>query len=149
MGYSKDIPVRKRQQTPYRLPVSHVQITRRMINHKTHANCAAFRNIKSTQQAMRASAPKPTNENQNREFRVTHDSKTPTLRINDVYTIEVEICLKRHSAARMRVNWVEVEARLPRRVAQEFEVQARRSELGRGSDGSTPVGNPVSEKKKC
>jgi hypothetical protein len=45
------------------------------------------------------------------------------------------------------VNWVEVEAHLPRRVAQEFEVQARRSELGRGSDGSTQAGNPVSGKK--
>jgi hypothetical protein len=41
-----------------------------------------------------------------------------------------------------------VEERLPRRVAQEFEAQAGRSGLGRGSDGSTQVGNPVSEKKK-
>jgi hypothetical protein len=32
------------------------------------------------------------------------------------------------------VNWVEVEARLPRRAAQEFEAQARRSGLGRGRD---------------
>jgi hypothetical protein len=41
-----------------------------------------------------------------------------------------------------------VEECLPRRVAQEFEAQAGRSGLGRGSDGSTQVGNPVSEKKK-
>jgi hypothetical protein len=46
------------------------------------------------------------------------------------------------------VDWVEVEARLPRRVAQEFEAQAGRSGLGRGRDGSTQVGNLVSEKKK-
>jgi hypothetical protein len=41
-----------------------------------------------------------------------------------------------------------VEARLPRHVVQEFEVQAGRSGLGRGRDGSTQVGNLVSEKKK-
>jgi hypothetical protein len=35
------------------------------------------------------------------------------------------------------VNYIEVEASLPRRVAQEFEAQAGRSELGRGRDGST------------
>ena len=46
------------------------------------------------------------------------------------------------------MNWVEVEARLPRRVAYEFEAQAGRLGLGHGSDGSTQVGNPVSEKKK-
>jgi hypothetical protein len=101
-GYSKDVPVRKRQQTPYRLPVSHVQITRRMMNHNTHANCATFLNIESTQHTTHVSAPKPTNENQNRELFVTHDSKTPTLRINDIYSIEVGICLKRHSETRMR-----------------------------------------------
>ena len=43
------------------------------------------------------------------------------------------------------MNWIEVEARLPRRVAQEFEVPAGRSELGRGRDGG---GHSVSEKKK-
>ena len=31
---------------------------------------------------------------------------------------------------------------------QEFEAQAGRSGLGRGRDGSTQVGNPVSEKNK-
>jgi hypothetical protein len=38
------------------------------------------------------------------------------------------------------VNWIEVEASPPRRVAQEFEVQAGRSELGRSRDGSTQAG---------
>jgi hypothetical protein len=46
------------------------------------------------------------------------------------------------------VNWIEVEARLPRHVAQGFEVQARRSQLERGRNGSTQAGNPVSEKRK-
>jgi hypothetical protein len=46
------------------------------------------------------------------------------------------------------VNWAEVEAHLSRRVAQMFEAQAGRSGLGLGRDGSTQVGNPVSEKEK-
>ena len=37
---------------------------------------------------------------------------------------------------------------LPRHVTQEFEAQAGRLGLGHGSDGSTQVGNPVSENKK-
>jgi hypothetical protein len=41
-----------------------------------------------------------------------------------------------------------VEGRLARRFARGFEAQTRRSGLGRGRDGSTQVGNPVSEKKK-
>jgi len=45
------------------------------------------------------------------------------------------------------VNWIEVEARLPRRVAQKFEVEAGGSELGRARDVGTS-GYPVSEKKK-
>ena len=35
---------------------------------------------------------------------------------------------------------IEMEARLPGRVAQELEVQAGRSELGRGRDGGTQAG---------
>jgi hypothetical protein len=35
-----------------------------------------------------------------------------------------------------------------RGVAKEFDAQAGRSGLGRGRDGSTQVGNPVSEKKR-
>jgi len=45
---------------------------------------------------MRAMAPRPTYEYQNREPSVTHIQKTPILQINDVYSIEVKICLKRH-----------------------------------------------------
>ena len=41
-----------------------------------------------------------------------------------------------------------MEEYLPRRVVQEFKAQAGRSGLGHGSDGSTQVGNPVSEKNK-
>ena len=53
-------------------------------------------NIKCTEHTMHASVPRPTYENQNRQLRVMHDSKTPTIRINDNYSIKVEICLKRH-----------------------------------------------------
>src|SRR6267154_6677397 len=44
-----------------------------------------------------------------------------------------------------QVIWVEVEARLPRRVVQEVEVQAGRAELGRGRDGG---GHPMAKKKE-
>ena len=41
-----------------------------------------------------------------------------------------------------------MEARLPRHVAQEFEVQAGGSEIGHGHDSSTQVGTLVPEKIK-
>ena len=91
---------------------------------------------------MHVSAPRPTYEKQDREARVMHDSTTPTLRINDMYSIEVEICLKRHVGARMRSEWNgEKWKRVIHDVSrQEFEVQTGRSELGRGGNGSTEVG---------
>jgi hypothetical protein len=67
--YGKDVPVRKRQQTLDRLPVSQVQIMR-MINHNTRANGATFPllNIERTQHATHVSARRPTYEIQNPEF---------------------------------------------------------------------------------
>jgi hypothetical protein len=44
---------------------------------------------------MHATTPRSTYENQNRELRVMHDSKSPTLRINDIYA-------RRDTWARMR-----------------------------------------------
>ena len=53
-------------------------------------------NIESTEHTMHESVPRPTYEKQNQELWATHDSKTPTVRINNNYSIKVEICLKRH-----------------------------------------------------
>jgi hypothetical protein len=46
------------------------------------------------------------------------------------------------------VNLIQVGARLPRRVAQEFEVQAGRSELGHGRDDSTQAGIRCVKRRK-
>ena len=54
-----------------------------------------FKTFSLPQHATHAMTPRPTY--QNRELWVRHDSKTPALRIDDnIYSIEVEICLKRH-----------------------------------------------------
>jgi hypothetical protein len=97
---------------------------------------------------MHVSAPRPTYEKQDQEVRVTHDSTTPTLRINDMYTIEVEICLKRHVGARMRSEWTEVETRHPRRVA--VGVRGASQEIGTWArwQWQHTSGYPMSEKKK-
>ena len=97
---------------------------------------------------MHVSAPRPTYEKQDREAQVMHDSTTPTLRINDMYSIDVEICLKRHVGARMRSEWTEVEVRHPRRVAA--GVRGANREIGTWArrQWRHKSGYPVSEKKK-
>ena len=61
----------------------------------------------------------------------------------DVNSIEVEEHLKGYVRQNEDGKQVEMEAHFPRRVAQEFEVQAWRSELWRHAGG-----HPVSGKKK-
>jgi hypothetical protein len=69
-----------------------------------------------------------------------NSTKETNLLDQDVYGIEIEICLKRHVGENEERKYIEMEARLPGRVAQEFEVQAGGSELGRGRDGGTQAG---------
>ena len=46
------------------------------------------------------------------------------------------------------VNWKEVGTHFPSRVAQEFGVQAMKSELGHGHDGGTQAGIWCLKKRK-
>jgi len=60
-------------------------------------------NIESTNHAMHATALRSSYESHNRELWVTHDSKTPTLRINDLqYTALKSRCVLRGTWAKMR-----------------------------------------------
>ena len=58
----------------------------------------------------------------------------------DVNSVEVEERLKGHVREDENGKQVEMEAGSPRWVAQEFEVQAWRSELWRGRDGGAQAG---------
>jgi hypothetical protein len=65
-----------------------------------------------------------------------------------VRPIEVEECLKRHVCENEDGKQVEMDARFPGRVAQEFEVQAGKSELWRCRDCGMQAGISVSGRKK-
>lgn len=82
---------------------------------------------------MHAMALKYPHENQNQELQVTHGSKTPTLRINDLYSIEVEISPKEHVGEdELDISW--------KRVLQDMSRKSSRCKPGdrikQGHDGS-------------